>query len=327
MRVSVVLPVHNEAADGGATLTRLAGEIAATLSNASNAPWECIFVDDGSTDDTPRVLAAIAERDARFRVVTLRRNFGQTAALAAGFDAARGERIVTLDADGQNDPSAVPALLAKLSEGYDAVSGVRSDRKDPLNRRLVSRIANVLISRATGVPIRDAGCSLKAYRREVLKDVRLYGEMHRFLPALVAWAGGRVTEMEVPHRPRRSGRSHYSTLGRTWKVVLDLLVVKFLFSYETKPIHLFGGLGLLSLAASGGVGAFVVYRRVVLGGDWLSPLFFVGALLFAFGVQFLLMGLLADLLVRTYHESQGKPIYRVAAQIDRSGHASHNAST
>ena len=303
-RVSVVVPIHNEAR----SLPLLVDEISQALGKES---WEAVFVDDGSTDETPAVLSDPARRAPRLRVFTFRRNFGQTAALACGFENARGEVVVTLDADLQNDPSAIPSMIARLADGWDLVSGVRARRADSGLRRFVSRLANGLISWVTGVPIRDAGCSLKAYRREVLTDVHLYGEMHRFLPALVAWAGGSVTEMEVPHRERKYGSSHYPPLGRTWKVLLDLFVVQFLFSYESKPLYLFGGAAYLSVLGSLVLGAFVVGRHYLWGGEWISPLFFISAIMFGFGVLFLLLGLLADLVVRTWHESQGKKVYRL----------------
>jgi glycosyltransferase involved in cell wall biosynthesis len=317
--VSVVVPVHNEAPN----LDPLTGEIRSALRSFS---FEIILVDDGSEDETPVVLASLESRFQEVRVLTLRRNFGQTAALAAGFAAARGEIIATLDADLQNDPSVLPELIARLDDGFDLVSGIRADRKDNyLTRTLPSRLANALTTFVTGVPIRDLGCSLKVYRREILRDIRLYGELHRFLPALVGWAGGRITEMNVPHRPRRHGESHYPALGRTGSVLLDLMVVKFLFSYDTKPIQLFGRIALYSFLGSAAAMSFVVYRRVFLAGEWLSPLFFLAIFLFAFSIQFLLLGLLADLLVRTYHESQGKPIYQLrprdTSRVPTSGNA------
>ncbi len=311
MDVSVVVPVFNEEE----SLEILVQRLTEALTQMGRT-YELIFVDDGSRDGSYAVLQRLQAGDERLRVIRLRRNFGQTAAFSAGFDRARGEVIVTLDADLQNDPADIPALLAKLDEGYDVVSGWRRDRQDRfLDRRLPSAVANWLISWVTGVRLHDYGCSLKAYRREVLADVRLYGELHRFLPALAHGLGARVTEMPVKHSPRRFGRSKYG-ISRTLKVLLDLLAVKFLLSYSTRPIHIFGLLGLISLAGGFGLLAYLGTVRIVLGQDIGDrPLVLLAILLTIFGAQLVTSGLLAELVIRTYYEAQGKPIYIVKEEL------------
>src|SRR5581483_11948184 len=275
-------------------------------------PYELIVVDDGSTDDTLARLRAAAAATPALRVIRLRANFGQTAALAAGFDSARGDLVITLDGDGQNDPTDIPRLLDKLKEGYDVVSGWRRDRQDPFwSRRLPSRLANGLISSITGVRLHDYGCALKVYRREILRDVELYGEMHRFLPALCRWVGARVGELPVGHWPRRRGVSKYG-LGRTIRVMLDLLTVKFLMSYWTRPIQIFGLLGVCLGGLGIVLGALLSYQKIVLGVALANrPLLLLAVLLVLVGFQFVSIGLLGEMLVRTYHESQRKPIYAV----------------
>lgn len=311
MDVSVVVPVFNEEESLEILVQRLTEALAQT-----GRAYELIFVDDGSQDDSYAVLQRLQAGDERIHVVRLRRNFGQTAAFSAGFDRARGEVIVTLDADLQNDPADIPALLAKLEEGYDVVSGWRRDRQDRfLDRRLPSIVANWLISMVTGVHLHDYGCSLKAYRRELLADVRLYGELHRFLPALAHGLGARVTEIPVSHSPRHFGRSKYG-ISRTIKVLLDLLAVKFLLSYSTRPIHIFGLLGFLSLAGGLGLLAYLGTVRIVLGQDIGDrPLVLLAILLTIFGAQLVTSGLLAELVIRTYYEAQGKPIYSVKEEL------------
>jgi glycosyltransferase involved in cell wall biosynthesis len=303
--LSIVIPVLNEADNVGP----LHEELSQVLRGLER-PYEIVFVDDGSTDATPERLAALAAADAHVRLVRLRRNFGQTAAFSAGFDAARGDVVVTMDGDRQNDAADIPRLLAKLEqEGYDLVCGWRRRRQDALSKRVPSFFANRLISWATGVRLHDYGCSLKAIRSEVVKEMRLYGEMHRFIPAVASWMGVRLGELPVNHRPRSRGSSKYG-LGRTARVLLDLFTVKFLGAYGTRPAHLFGFMGLLS----GGVGfailAYLAYIRLfadqAIGG---RPLLLLGALLFLTGVILVSFGLVAELLVRTYHESQGKPTY------------------
>lgn len=279
-------------------------------------PWELVLVDDGSRDGSSARLDAIAEKDPRVTVVHFPRNYGQTAAMMAGMDHARGDIIVPMDGDLQNDPADIGRLLAKLEEGFDVVSGWRKDRQDhAIRRNLPSRLANTLISRVSGVHLHDYGCSLKAYRRGVLEGVKLYGEMHRFVPIYAAWNGARVTEIPVTHHPRLHGESKYG-LERVVKVVLDLLVVKFLFRYSGKPIYVFGGFGLLSIGCGFLAGVWAIALKLFKGTSLIQtplPLFcvFLGAI----GVLSILMGLLAEMLNRTYHESQAKPVYKVARVV------------
>jgi len=302
-RLSIVIPVYNEEQNVLELYKRLAG--------VSKDSVEFIFIDDGSTDETSARLRELALRDKRLRLIRFRRNFGQTAALSAGIEHARGEIIIPMDGDLQNDPRDIPRLLEKLEEGYDLVSGWRIDRHDPLGKRLPSQIANRLISWISGVRLHDYGCALKAYRRSVLEDVRLYGEMHRFVPIYASWQGARVTELPVNHHPRTRGKSHYG-IGRSFKVVLDLIVVTFLMSYATKPIYVFGGFGLLSLAASAVVFAFMVYLKLARIRDFVAtPLPLVVVMLGLVGCLAILLGLVAELTVRTYYESQGKRPYAI----------------
>jgi glycosyltransferase involved in cell wall biosynthesis len=272
--------------------------------------FEVIVVDDGSRDETYPRLVRLATADERLKLVELRRNYGQTAAMAAGFDHAHGEVIVPLDGDLQNDPADIALLLEKIDEGYDVVSGWRRERQDSLVRRLPSRVANWLIGRVTGVRLHDYGCTLKAYRAEVVEATRLYGEMHRFLPALAHQAGARITEIPVSHHPRVSGSSKYG-LGRTLKVLLDLLTVKFL-SVSTKPSYVFGGSGLVLCSLGSLFVAWTAYQRLFNGVFvYRQPSLLVGVFLFTVGFNLILLGLLAELIVRTYHESQSKPVYLV----------------
>ncbi|MEN6308765.1 MAG: glycosyltransferase family 2 protein [Anaerohalosphaeraceae bacterium] len=304
--ISIVIPVFNEADNIGP----LHSEITQALTGRFS--YEILYVDDGSSDNSLPCLIDIAQKDAHTRVIRFRRNFGQTAALSAGFKYAKGNIVVPLDGDGQNDPADIPTLVAKLEEGYDIVSGWRKDRQDnPVTRTLPSRIANWLIGKITGVKLHDYGCTLKAYRAESLAPIRLYGEMHRFIPALASWGGEKVTEMAVNHRPRTRGKTKYG-LNRTFKVVLDLITIKFLSSFSTKPIYVFGGLGGLSLLGSilGILG--VLYYKYI-SPEHLSmnrnPLLIVSLILMTTAIQFVLMGLLAEILVRTYHESQDRATY------------------
>jgi len=303
-QISVVVPLLNEQDNIGP----LYEQIAQTLTDVYD--YEIIFIDDGSSDNSFNVLTKLQKADAGIRVICFRKNFGQTAALSAGFAHARGKVIVAIDADLQNDPADIPKMLARLDEGFDVVSGWRKKRHDnAITRLLPSKIANWLISRITGVKLHDYGCTLKAYRREVLEEIKLYGEMHRFIPALASWSGARIAEMPVNHRPRTTGKTKYG-LGRTLKVILDLITVKFLGSFSTKPIYIFGGLGLASGIGAITSGWYVIYQKIA--NDFAinrNPLFVLTALLIATTIQFILMGLLAELLVRTYHESQNRPTY------------------
>jgi glycosyltransferase involved in cell wall biosynthesis len=277
---------------------------------------EIIYVDDGSKDGSLAILRELAAKDARVRVVALRRNYGQTAAMAAGIDAARGRVLIPMDADLQNDPVDIARLLDKLDEGYDVVSGWRKNRQDKLvTRKIPSMLANRLISWIGGVPLHDYGCSLKAYRRESLEDVRLYGEMHRFIPIYASWAGARVTEIPVEHHARTAGKSKYG-LSRTIKVLFDLMTIKFMASYQTKPIYIFGTFGVLSFLVSVITGLWALILKLWHKADFIqTPLPIIAIVMFAVGIQFLLMGLLAEMLVRTYHESQSKRIYAVREKI------------
>lgn len=305
--VSIVIPLYNEAE----SLPRLYEHLIPLLDDWERE-FEVILVDDGSTDETATILRQLQAQDSRLLVVLLRRNFGQTAAFAAGFDAARGNVIVTMDGDLQNDPADIPMLLDKMDEGYDIVSGWRIDRQDTfLTRKLPSQIANKLISRITGVHLHDYGCSLKAYHRDVIEGIQLYGEMHRFIPALASWMGVRVAEVPVNHNARQFGQSKYG-LSRTIRVVLDLLTVKFLLDYATRPIQIFGLLGMIMLLIGGGLGAYLTTIRLFFDqaiGD--RPMVILAALLIMVGVQLVIMGLLGEVLVRTYHEAQDKPVYAV----------------
>ncbi|MCC5659332.1 glycosyltransferase family 2 protein [Nostoc sp. XA010] len=305
--VSVVLPIHDEVE----SLPLLLEAIASTLSS-SQINYEIICVDDGSTDGSGDFLKEQAQIRTDLKAVILRRNYGQTAAMAAGFYYAVGKAIVTLDADLQNDPADIPMLLAKLDEGYDLVSGWRQKRQDgAVNRLLPSKIANWLIRRTTSVNIHDYGCSLKAYRAELLADMNLYGELHRFLPALAYIEGARITEVPVRHHARRFGRSKYG-IWRTFRVLMDLLTILFMKKFLTRPMHVFGLLGLVSMVSGTAIGIYLTFVKLALG-EMIGnrPLLILAVLLLVTGVQLFCFGLLAELLMRTYHESQGRPIYRV----------------
>jgi glycosyltransferase involved in cell wall biosynthesis len=309
--VSVFLPVYNEEPN----LMPLHAKLDEAL-KALDRSAEIVYVDDGSTDGSLKILRQIAEVDPRVRVVALRRNYGQTAAMAAGIDAASGKVLIPMDADLQNDPVDIQRLLQKLDEGYDVVSGWRKNRQDKMfTRKIPSMMANRLISWIGGVPLHDYGCSLKAYRRESLQDVRLYGEMHRFIPIYASWAGASVTEIPVKHHARTMGKSKYG-LSRTLKVVFDLMTIKFMASYQTKPIYVFGMFGMLAFAISLLAGLYAVFLKIIHKADFVqTPLPILTIVMFAVGVQFLLMGLLAEMLVRTYHESQAKAIYAVRERL------------
>ena len=311
MYLSLVIPVYNE----HEIIDRLHDEIVDALSGIDKE-WEAILVDDGSKDESFNDLKRVAEKDKRFKVIRFRRNFGQTAAMAAGIDHAEGDIIVLMDADLQNDPHDIPAMIDKLNEGYDLVSGWREKRQDNIIRTFPSRIANRLIGKVTGVQLHDYGCSLKAYRKEVIKGFRLYGEMHRFIPAFANAYGANIVEMPVKHHPRTTGKSKYG-LGRTFKVILDLITVKFLSSYEDKPIYLFGGAGIVLGGVSLLVLLFLAVRRIFWKISVIeSPLFMMSAMFLILGFQSVLMGLIAELLVRTYHESQGKTVYTIRETVN-----------
>jgi glycosyltransferase involved in cell wall biosynthesis len=314
MRISILIPVYNEEKN----LRPLYDQLTSVV-DRERLDAEFIFVDDGSTDGSWGELESLAALDARCRVVRFRRNFGQTAGLAAAIDHATGDILIPMDADMQNDPEDIPRLLAKLAEGYDVVSGWRRDRQDKMvSRRLPSMLANRLISWWAGVQLHDYGCSLKAYRAEFLKEVRLYGEMHRFVPIYASWAGARVTEMVVNHRARTWGTSKYG-INRTFKVLLDMLTVKFLGDFSTKPIYLFGGAGAmlftLAFLVSGGVFAERIFINTPNFPHRLPLLIFAGFLMTG-ALLVTMMGLLAEIIIRTYHESQHKPIYLVRSVLN-----------
>ncbi len=315
--VSIFLPVYNEEPN----LLPLHAKLDEALKTLGRSA-EIIYVDDGSSDGSLNVLRQIARVDDRVRVVALKRNYGQTAAMAAGIDAARGDVLIPMDADLQNDPADIIRLLNKMDEGYDVVSGWRKNRQDTLvTRKIPSMIANRLISWIGGVPLHDYGCSLKAYRRESLADVKLYGEMHRFIPIYAAWAGARVTEIPVTHHPRTMGQSKYG-LSRTVKVVFDLITIKFMASYQTKPLYLFGWAGLLTFGVSllsALLACLMKFASWPHHADFIqTPLPVMAMVMLVLGIQLFLMGLLAEMLVRTYHESQSKRIYAVRERLGMS---------
>ena len=315
MKVSVIIPVYNESE----ILPELVETLYSTLVDQPY-PWEILFIDDGSNDDSFEQLKSFAEEDpAHLIVIRLRRNFGQTAAIAAGIDHAGGDILVLMDADLQNDPTDIPLLLMKIEEGYDVVSGWRVNRKDNfITRVLPSKLANKLISWVTGVHLHDYGCTLKAYRKDILTGFRLYGEMHRFIPAYAAHVGAKITEVEVKHHPRKFGKTKYG-IERTLKVVLDLFTVKFIISYSQKPLYLFGGLGLFLLLGGFGILFFLLIRRLGYGiSPFDSPLFPSSILIVLMGFQSILMGLIDELLVRTNHEAQDKPTYNVLEIVENS---------
>ena len=308
--LSLFLPVLDEEEN----LRPMHAKIAAAL-DALGKTAEVIYVDDGSTDNSLSILKEIAASDDRVRVISLRRNYGQTAAMSAGIDAAKGEILIPMDADLQNDPADIKRLLQKLDEGYDVVSGWRKNRQDKLiSRKIPSQIANRIISWIGGVPLHDYGCSLKAYRREVIQDVKLYGEMHRFIPIYASWAGARVAEIPVDHHARTMGKSKYG-ISRTIKVVFDLMTIKFMAEYHTKPIYVFGTFGMIAFFLSMVATVWAIVLKVEGISFIQTPLPVVAVVMLAISVQFFLMGLLAELLVRTYHESQDKAIYAVRERV------------
>ena len=303
-QVSVVVPLLNEQDN----IEPLYEQITLTLDDRYK--YEIIFIDDGSSDNSFAILSKLQKTDNKVRVIRFRKNFGQTAALSAGFSHTRGEIIIAIDGDLQNDPADIPKLIDKLEEGFDVVSGWRKKRHDKfITRLLPSKIANWLISKITGVKLHDYGCTLKAYRKEILAETKLYGEMHRFIPALASWSGAIIAEIQVNHRPRTSGKAKYG-LERTMKVLLDLITVKFLLSFSTKPIQLFGGWGFLSLFLGSISALIVILMKILRGVDMTgNALLYLTILFFVIGIQFIFMGLLAEILVRTYHESQNRPTY------------------
>lgn len=315
MKLSVVVPVFNEEEN----LDALFSSILKTMQTLKY-DWEVIFVDDGSIDSSLSVLKKIADKNKRrVRIVVLQRNYGQTAAIAAGIDHASGDVVVMMDADMQNDPKDIPHMLQKLDEGYDLVSGWRKNRQDDfLSRKIPSWLANSMISAVTGVHLHDYGCTLKVYRRDVLAQFRLYGEMHRFIPVYAQAAGAKITEVVVHHHPRKFGKTKYG-LERIFKVLLDLFTVKFLMSYSAKPIYLFGGIGIGLIFASVLTLLFLAIRRIFWSGSVLeSPFFQMSVVILVLGFQSILMGLIAELLMRTYHETQGKSTYLVRQVINGS---------
>ncbi len=303
--LSVIIPVRDEQDN----IIPLGGKLTKVL-EIFGKPYEIIWIDDGSTDRSSQQIASLIGTDARMKSITFRRSFGQTAALAAGFEAASGEVIIPMDGDGQNDPGDIPRLVEKLEEGFDMVSGWRRNRQDPwLSRRIPSWIANRLIALITGIKVRDSGCTLKAIRRDILSNLKLYGEMHRFLPALVHWMGAKITEIEVNHHPRTHGKTKYN-LSRTFRVVLDLINVKFLLRYFTRPNQLFGSLGILCLFAGTVSAVIAVFLKIFRGMDITgNPWLYMAILGIIVGVQFIMLGLLGEISVRTYYETQDKPIY------------------
>lgn len=306
LQLSIIIPVLNEQD----SIEKLYLELKENLQSKYN--YEILFVDDGSTDRSLKIMLDISRSDSAVRVIKFRKNFGQTAAMSAGFEHANGKIIIPLDADGQNDPADIPRLLEELDKGYDIVSGWRKNRQDDVTTRTIpSKLANRLIAWITGVKLHDFGCTLKAYRAQSIKQIRLYGEMHRFIPALAQWSGEKVSEIVVNHRPRSHGQTKYG-LSRTFKVILDLITIKFLMSFSTKPIYVFGGLGVLSAFGAFITGLTVLYQKFISSAHLSmnrNPLLVLTALLITTTIQFILMGLLAELMVRTYHESQGRAIY------------------
>ncbi|MCJ7640706.1 MAG: glycosyltransferase family 2 protein [Desulfobacterales bacterium] len=309
--VSVIIPVFNE----GENILLLHRALSSVLKGIDQEA-EVIFIDDGSSDDTLSHLRTISEKDPSVKVLALSRNFGQTAALSAGIDFSKGKIIILMDGDLQNDPEDILSLLQKIEEGYDVVSGWRKDRKDTfLSRRLPSVVANKLIAFVGGGHLHDYGCTLKAYRRDILKNIRLYGEMHRFIPIYAQWIGARVSEIPVRHHPRTHGSSKYG-LNRVFKVILDLMVVKFLLSYSQKPIYVFGGLGFVMILGAFFSGVYAIYLKFFRETSFiLTPLPLLCVLLAVLGSLSILMGFLAEILTRTYYESQGKPTYQIKEVI------------
>ena len=305
--ISIVIPIQNE--EG--SLTQLYEEIKSVLETLDNS-WEIVFIDDGSTDGSLDILAAIHRNDNHVKVIQLRRNFGQTAAMAAGFDYSQGRVVITMDGDLQNDPADIPRLLEKLDEGYDIVSGWRKDRKDSfLTKSLPSKLSNMLASRLTGVHLHDYGCTLKVYRREVIERINLYGELHRYIPAVASSIGANVAEISVKHSPRLHGKSKYG-MGRLMRGFLDLMSLKLMLTYMTRPMQMFGGLGMLFMFGGMSSALGTVLMKVFMGMDMTgNPLLYLSILSFIAGIQLVSLGFLGEMTMRTYHETQQKPIYNV----------------
>jgi glycosyltransferase involved in cell wall biosynthesis len=321
--ISIVIPIHNEEPAILPLYDRLT-----TVMESMNKPYEIIFIDDASTDRSFDLLANLVETDGRLKVIRLRRNFGQTAALSAGFDEAQGSVIISLDGDLQHEPEDIPALLSKIDEGFDIASGWRKDRLDnAITRRIPSKIANWMMSKASGINLRDFGTTFKAYRAEILKDINLYGELHRFIPALASFYGARVVEVPIRNSPRISGGSHYG-LGRTFRVLFDIITIKFLLRYFTRPMHFFGMLGLFGVSVGGAILSYLLVYKL-LGHELViqhGPLLIAGALLFLTGLMMFCTGLLGEVLMRTYFESQGRRIYAVREiRTRREAQAADNA--
>ena len=314
MDLTVVVPVYNEEENIQNLYDQLTGVL-----EPLGLEYEIICADDGSSDRSFELLNSLADLDPRVKVIRFRRNYGQTSAFSAGFDHATGEIVITIDADLQNDPAGIPVLLEKMAEGYDVVSGWRVNRQDAyLSRKLPSRIANSLISATTGVSVHDRGCSLRAHRLEIVKELRLYGELHRFIPDMCSWIGASMAEVPVNHRPRQFGQSKYG-IGRTFRVILDLITVRFLQSYSTRPIHIFGKLGLAVGFLGFVLGLWLSIEKVVMGRDIGSrPALVLSLLLLLTGTQLVSIGLLGEMTVRTHYEGQGKQIYRVRQIVDKS---------
>jgi len=312
IELSVVIPVYNEEENIYELYNKLR-KVLPTL----NKSYEIIFVDDGSKDNSFKILKSIHEKDNRVKIIKLKRNFGQTAALSAGFSYANGSIIVTMDADLQNDPEDIPVLLKKIEEGYDLVSGWRADRKDPFfTKKLPSKLSNWLASKLTGVQLHDFGCTLKAYRSEVVKNLNLYGEMHRFIPALASWMGASIAEVKVKHFPRKRGKSKYG-IGRLIRGFLDLIVVKFLLSYSTRPIQLFGALGILSFLIGFIIGLYLTIEKFLFGASLANrPLLLLSVLLIFIGIQFITMGLLGEIVSRIYYEMGNRKVYFIDKILD-----------
>ncbi len=309
--ISVLIPVFNEQE----SILPLYEKLTSVL-RAVGKEYEVIFIDDGSSDDTMSLLRPVCKKDPHIKFISFSRNFGQTSALSAGIDFSKGRIIIPMDGDLQNEPEDIPLLLQKIEEGYDVVSGWRKDRKDPfLTRRLPSIIANKMISLIGGIRLHDYGCTLKAYRKDILKNFRLYGEMHRFIPIYAKWVGARVSEIPVRHYPRKFGSSKYG-VNRVFKVILDLMVVKFLLSYSQKPIYVFGGTGFLMILGAILSGGYAVYLKLFKGVSFiLTPMPILAVFLTVLGFLSILMGFLAEVLIRTYYESQGKPTYQIKEML------------